>query len=114
MLNNFFSCIKENDKFKYALHNLSNESEEKCKLIAIMDCEVLIDYGDKIEKVKLFENNEIRWNNNVVILNNNKDYYKSTVSAEQLIVISKTDSLKKIPYITPENEIVFCGGWYDM
>ncbi len=114
MCHNLFNNFKENDKYKYALHNLSNDSEEKCKLIAIMDCEVIINYGSKIEKVKIVKNNEIRWNNNVIILSDNKDHYKSTVSTDQLIVTSKTDSLKKIPYIPPENEVVFCGGWYDM
>jgi len=100
--------------FEYILHNLSNNSNEKCKLIAIMDCDIIVNYGNITEEINLVKNDEIRWDNNVIILKNNMNHYKSTVSTEKLIITSKIDGLKKIQYITPKNEIVFCGGWYDM
>ena len=80
-----------------------------------MDCAVLINYGGKTEIVTLVKNDEIRWNDNVIILQNNMNHYRHTVSTKQLIITCKNDSLKKIPYISPTNEVSFCGhGWFDM
>ena len=85
----------------YYLNNINGE-RDKYKLVVVEMTKVLINYGDKMDQFVLNQD-EIWWQDNVIIHSNKINHYKSKVTGEKLVVISENKSLKRIEYIPPEN-----------
>ena len=75
--------------FKIILYDISNNNRKKEKIIALCDCKIKIDYGDKEQEIILEKYDEIKWDLNVIInMKNNYgiycDFYKSRVKGNEL------------------------------
>ena len=78
--------------------------KEDYKFKVVFDCNAVIEYGNKREKIKLVKDDKIHWDNNVIILHNKMNHYKSTVSKNELIIKAPPLSLLKIIYEKPKEE----------
>jgi hypothetical protein len=107
-----YEYILTNKKSKF--YNEDNFKEDY-KFKVVFDCHVIIDYGNRKEKIKLIKDDEIHWDDNVIILHNKMNHYKSTVSKNELIIKGPSLSLLKIIYEKPKEEKIAPGsGWKAM
>lgn len=107
-----YEYILTNKKSKF--YNEDNFKEDY-KFKVVFDCDVIIDYGNKKEKIKLIKDDEIYWDDNVIILHNKMNHYRSTVSKNELIIKAPSLSLLKIIYEKPKEEKIAPGsGWEAM
>jgi hypothetical protein len=89
--------------------------KEDYKFKVVFDCNAVIEYGNKGEKIKLIKEDEIHWDDNVIILHNKMNHYRSTVSKNELIIKAPPLSLLKIIYEKPKEEKLAPGsGWEAM
>lgn len=89
--------------------------KEHYKFKVVFDCNAVIEYGNKREKIKLIKEDEIHWDDNVIILHNKMNHYRSTVSKNELIIKAPPLSLLKIIYEKPKEEKLAPGsGWEAM
>ena len=96
----------------YYLNNINGQEEEKSKLVALDTTKIIVNYGDKIDEMILNPDDEIYWHDNVIIYSDKLNHYKSKVTGEKLVVISKNKPLKRVDYIAPENVKLAPGsGW---
>lgn len=96
----------------YYLNNINGHEEEKSKLVALETTKVIINYGHKIDEIILNPDDEIHWDDNVIIYTGKLNHYKSKVTGKKLVVISENKPLKKVDYIAPENVKLAPGsGW---
>jgi len=96
----------------YYLNNINSHEEEKSKLVALDTTKVIINYGDKIDEMILNPDDEIYWDDNVIIYTGKLNHYKSKVTGKKLVVISENKPLKRVDYIAPENIKLAPGsGW---
>jgi hypothetical protein len=95
----------------YNEHNF----KEDYKFKVVFDCDVIIDYGNRKEKIKLIKEDETHWDDNVIILHNKMNHYRSTVSKNELLIKAPSLSLLKIIYEKPKEEKIAPGsGWEAM
>jgi hypothetical protein len=107
-----YEYILTNKESKF--YNEDNFKEDY-KFKVIFDCDVIINYGNRKEKIKLIKEDEIHWDDNVIILHNKMNHYKSTVSKNELIIKAPSLSLLKIIYEKPKEEKLAPGsGWEAM
>ena len=89
--------------------------KEDYKFKVVFDCNAVIEYGNKREKIKLIKEDEIHWDDNVIILHNKMNHYRSNVSKNELIIKAPPLSLLKIIYEKPKEEKLAPGsGWEAM
>ena len=89
--------------------------KEDYKFKVVFHCNAIIEYENKREKINLLKDDEIHWDNNVIILHNKMNHYKSTVSKNELIIKAPPLSLLKIIYEKLEEEKIAPGsGWEAM
>lgn len=104
-----YEYILTNKESKF--YNEDNFKEDY-KFKVVFDCDVIIDYGNKKEKIKLIKDDEIYWDDNVIILHNKMNHYRSNVSKDHLIIKAPSLSLLKIIYEKPKEEKIAPGsGW---
>jgi hypothetical protein len=104
-----YEYILTNKESKF--YNEDNFKEDY-KFKVIFDCDAVIYYGNIKEKIKLIKDDEIHWDNNVIILHNKMNHYRSTVSKDHLIIKAPSLSLLKIIYEKPKEEKIAPGsGW---
>lgn len=107
-----YEYILTNKESKF--YNEDNFKEDY-KFKVVFDCDVIIDYGNKKEKIKLIKDDEIHWDGNVIILHNKMNHYRSNVSKNELIIKAPSLSLLKIIYEKPKEEKLAPGsGWEAM
>lgn len=107
-----YEYILTNKKSKF--YNEDNFKEDY-KFKVVFDCNAIIEYGNKREKIKLIKDDEIYWDDNVIILHNKMNHYRSTVSKNELIIKAQSLSLLKIIYEKPKEEKIAPGsGWEAM
>jgi hypothetical protein len=107
-----YEYILTNKESKF--YNEDNFKEDY-KFKVVFDCDVIIDYGNKKEKIKLIKDDEIYWDDNVIILHNKMNHYRSNVSKNELIIKAQSLSLLKIIYEKPKEEKIAPGsGWEAM
>jgi len=120
MHNTFNSCFKNiqsQKTIKFYVNNIAqlDVDSKKYKLKVLYNTNVSINYGSHTENMILTINDEIRWDNNVIILHNKQNHYKSTVLANQLIITAPYDCLVKILYNEPKKQTFAHGtGWEAM
>ena len=108
--------MKFRKTIKYYLNNIADDVDPKKYMLKVLyNAEVTINYGSHTENMILTINDEVRWDNNVIILHNQQNHYKSTVSANQLIITAPYDCLIKILYNEPKEQTLAPGsGWEAM
>lgn len=107
-----YEYILTNKESKF--YNEDNFKEDY-KFKVVFDCDVIINYGNRKEKIKLIKDDEIHWDDNVIILHNKMNHYRSNVSKNELIIKAPSLSLLKIIYEKPKEEKIAPGsGWEAM
>ena len=106
-----YQYILTNKESKF--YNEDNFKEDY-KFKVVFDCNAVIEYGNKREKIKLIKDDEIYWDDNVIILHNKMKHYKSTVTKDHLIIRAPPLSLLKIIYEKLEQKLAPGSGWEAM
>ncbi len=106
-----YQYILTNKESKF--YNEDNFKEDY-KFKVVFDCNAVIEYGNKREKIKLIKDDEIYWDDNVIILHNKMKHYKSTGTKDHLITKPPPLSLLKIIYEKLEQKLAPGSGWEAM
>jgi hypothetical protein len=115
-INSYLKNTQTQKTSKFYLKNIADDvSRKKYMLKVLYNTEVSINYGSHTENMILTINDEVRWDNNVIILHNQQNHYKSTVSTKQLIITAPYDSLINVLYNEPNEQTLAAGtGWEAM
>ena len=116
-INSYFKNMQSQKTIKFYLNNIAQVDVdcEKYKLKVLYNTEVYINYGSHTENMILTINDEIRWDDNVIVLHNQQNHYKSRVSTNKLIITAPYNSLIKELYNEPKEQTLAAGsGWEAM
>ena len=93
--------------------NYKEYSKDNYKYEVLNNCIGLFNFGYKREKIELLKNDEIIWEDNIVILRNNLKMYKSKVSGDDFTIEAASDFLLKKNYEKPKEIVIAHGTGYE-